>query len=54
MNNETVKRFDVVIKLRADNVYDLYLNNKWVVSGGSCDSVLEKLKEIIRFDFLSE
>ena len=32
MSNETVKRFDITLKLRGDNVYDLYIDGKWVAS----------------------
>ena len=48
MNNDTIKRFDVTIKLRGDNVYDLYFNNEWVASRGSCDSILEEARNVIK------
>lgn len=48
MNNETVKKVDVTIKLRGDNVYDLYIGDRWVASRGSCDSILEDLRAIAR------
>ena len=31
MSNETIKKFDITIKLRGDNVYDLYLDGKWML-----------------------
>ena len=48
MNNETIKRFDITIKLRGDNVYDLYLWGDWVASRGSCESILEETKNVIK------
>ena len=47
MNNKTIKRFDITIKLRGDNVYDLYFNNEWAASRGSYDSILNDAKKII-------
>ena len=47
MNNSTIKRFDITIKLRGDNVYDLYVNNQWIASRGHVDNILDDaLKEI--------
>ena len=48
MNNETIKRFDITIKLRGDNVYDLYLNNKWIASRGSCENILDEARSAIK------
>lgn len=45
MNNKTVKKF--VIKRREDRVYDLYIDNQWVLSRGSHDNILEELKKIM-------
>ena len=45
MNNET--KFEWKIKLRYDNVYDLYINNKWVLSRGSHENILDELKTIM-------
>ena len=45
MANKTVKKF--VIKLREDRVYDLYIDDQWVLSRGSHESVLEELKKIM-------
>lgn len=48
MNNETVKKFNIMIKLRGDNVYDLYIDGKWVESRGSCDKILEDIETIVK------
>lgn len=45
MNNET--KFEWKIKLRYDNVYDLYVNGMWVLSRGSHENILEELKTIM-------
>lgn len=45
MNNET--KFEWKIKLRCDNVYDLYVNGKWVLSRGSHENILDELKTIM-------
>ena len=54
MSNETMKRFDITIKLRGDNVYDLYLDGEWIASRGTCDNVLEDVKKVIKQSWLSE
>ena len=51
-NNKTVKKFNIVLKLKGDNVYDLYLDDEWIASRGSCDNILEVLKDEIRKSFL--
>lgn len=49
MNNKTIHEF--TIKLRGDNVYDLYVDDKWVVSRGHYENILEEIrKEIERID----
>ena len=48
MNNETIKKFDITIKLRGDNVYDLYMNNEWIASRGSCENIVDEVKNEIR------
>jgi hypothetical protein len=48
MNNETIKRFDITIKLRGDNVYDLYLNGDWIASRGSCDNIVDEVKYAVK------
>lgn len=45
MANKTVKKF--MIKLREDRVYDLYIDNQWVLSRGSHVNILEELKKIM-------
>lgn len=45
MNNETVKKIDITIKLRGDHVYDLYVDNKWVASRGSYMNIAEEIKQ---------
>lgn len=48
MNNETIMNFDIKIKLRGDNVYDLYMNGKWIASRGSCDNILDEARCAIK------
>ena len=45
MANKTVKK--IVLKLREDRVWDLYIDDQWVLSRGSHDSILEELKKIM-------
>lgn len=47
MNNSTIKKFDITIKLRGDNVYDLYYNKEWQASRGSYEGVVEEVKNIL-------
>ena len=54
MNNETMKRFDITIKLRGDNVYDLYLDGAWVSSRGSCESILDDARDVIKKSLLND
>lgn len=54
MNNSTIKRFDITIKLRGDNVYDLYVNNEWKASRGSCDNIVDEAKTVIRQALVEE
>ena len=54
MNNETIKRFDITIKLRGDHVYDLYLDNKWIASRGNCESILDEAKNVIKESLLRD
>lgn len=54
MNNETIKRFDITIKLRGDNVYDLYLDGEWISSRGSCENILDEARNIIKKHLLEE
>lgn len=43
MNNSTIFRCDLTIKLRGDHVYDLYMNGKWVASRGSYENILKEM-----------
>ena len=45
MANKTVKKF--MIKLREDHVYDLYIDDQWVLSRGNHENVLDELKKIM-------
>ena len=47
-NNETVKKFDITIKLRGDNVYDLYINKNWIASRGHCENILDEVRNELR------
>lgn len=48
MNNKTVKKFEITIKLRGDNVYDLYMDGKWISSHGNCDKILEDVSDVVK------
>lgn len=48
MNNKTVHKY--TIKLRGDNVYDLYVDDVWTVSRGHYDNILEDIRTIIKQD----
>ena len=48
-NNKTVCEFK--IKMRGDNIYDLYVNGEWVASRGHYENILDEIrKEIQRID----
>lgn len=47
MNNETIKKFNLTVKLRGDHVYDLYVDGKWVAHSGSCENVLLEASRIL-------
>lgn len=53
MNNKTIKRFDITIKLRGDNIYDLYFNDEWVASRGHYENILDEAKKVIEESFLN-
>ena len=53
MNNSTIKRFDLTIKLRGDNIYDLYFNDSWVASRGSYKNILDEAKKLIEADLIN-
>ncbi len=52
MSNETVKKFEITIKLRGDNVYDLYIDNAWIASRGSYEGALDEAGAYIKQSFL--
>ena len=54
MNNETVKRFDITIKLRGDHVYDLYFNDEWVASRGCYKNILDEAEMIMQKSLLDD
>ena len=54
MNNKTIMNFDIKIKLRGDNVYDLYLNGKWIVSRGSYQGILDEVRNAMESELLAE
>lgn len=47
MNNETIKKFDITIKLRGDNVYDLYFDGKWIASRGSGEKIVDEVRNVV-------
>ena len=54
MNNETIKRFDITIKLRGDNVYDLYMDDEWIASRGNCENILDEARAAIKHSLLQD
>ena len=54
MSNETIKKYEITVKLRGDNVYDLYINGEWIAHGGNCDSVLNEAKNAIKESLLRD
>lgn len=48
MNNETIKKFNITIKLRGDNVYDFYLDGEWISSRGSCENILDEVRNTVK------
>lgn len=53
-NNETIKKFDITIKLRGDNVYDLYLGGEWVASRGSCEGILDEVRNAVKEELVAK
>lgn len=47
MNNKTIHEF--TIKLRGDNVYDLYVDGEWVVSRGHYEKILDEVRDALRY-----
>lgn len=54
MNNETIMNFDIKIKLRGDNVYDLYMNGEFLTSRGSYDGIVDEVKKAMRAELIAE
>lgn len=46
MCNRTVHEF--IIKLRGDNVYDLYADGKWIASRGHFENILDEERTIMK------
>ena len=45
MNNKTMMEYK--IKLRGDNVYDLYVNGAWVASLGHYENIIDELRKFM-------
>lgn len=45
MNNET--KHNYIIKLRKDNVFDIYVDGNFIISKGSITSVIKELEVIM-------
>jgi hypothetical protein len=54
MSNETIKKFEIIVKLRGDNVYDLYIDGTHIASRGNHDAILEEANNFIKQSFLQE
>ncbi len=48
MNNKTIKKVNLVIKLRGDHVYDLYLDDRWIASRGSYNGILDEASTVLK------
>ena len=46
MCNRTIHKFE--IKLRGDNVYDLYADGNWVASRGHYENILDETRKIMK------
>lgn len=47
MNNKTLHKY--TIKMRGDNVYDLYVDDQWVASRGHYENIFEEIRNIIAY-----
>ena len=47
MNNKTIHEF--TIKLRGDNVYDLYVDDQWVASRGHYEKILDEVRDALKY-----
>ena len=52
MNNATVKEFNFKIKLREDNVYDLYVDGNHVASRGSYLGIVEEVNRVMETELI--
>ena len=43
MNNSTVEQFNIKVKLRGDNMYDLYIDAEHVATRGSYKGIVEEI-----------
>ena len=48
MNNKTIERIE--IKMRGDNVYDIYVNKQFIGNAGCYLKALEMVKEYIEHE----
>lgn len=48
MNNKTIKKINITIKLRGDNVYDLYVDDELLASRGSYDGIVDEVKKAMK------
>jgi hypothetical protein len=48
MNNKTIERIE--IKMRGDNVYDIYVNKQFIGSAGYYLKALDMVKEYIELE----
>ena len=46
MNNET--KHEIKIKLRNDNVFDLYVNDKWICSKGCYTCIADEVRNVLK------
>lgn len=46
MNNETVH--EIKIKVRGDRVFDLYVDNAWVVSKGYYENIADEVRKVLK------
>lgn len=46
--------FVMTIKLAKDNVFDLYINDEWIVSRGHYENILDEAKRIIESSLINK
>ena len=54
MNNETIRRFNITIKLKGDNVYDLYLDGEWIASRGAYEGIIDEVRKAIKQSLIND